>query len=119
MASFSERPPIDTYQLMDEYMEQEKMSWAATAAFTGHRFIDASLREHVKRRLSNAVLDAYGNGVRNLGYGRDGCGLDATVLIGCIESYVSVSGTDAFRWSDNHVASGGEGNVISIETCRD
>ena len=41
------------------------MSWAATAAFTGHRFIDASLREHVKRRLSNAVLDAYGNGVRN------------------------------------------------------
>ena len=46
-------------------MEQRKFSRAATAAFSGHRFIDASQREHVKKRLSNAVLDAYGNGIRN------------------------------------------------------
>ena len=53
------------YQLIDDYMEQRKMSRAATAAFTGHRFVDASLREHVKKRLTRAVLDAYGNGIRN------------------------------------------------------
>ena len=53
------------YQLMDDYMEQRKFSRAATAAFSGHRFIDASQREHVKKGLSNAVLDAYGNGIRN------------------------------------------------------
>ena len=53
------------YQLMDDYMEQRKFSRAATAAFTGHRFVDASQREHVKKRLSNAVLVAYGNGIRN------------------------------------------------------
>ena len=53
------------YQLMDDYMEQRKFSRAATAAFSGHRFIDASQREHVMKRLSNAVLDAYGNGIRN------------------------------------------------------
>ena len=53
------------YQLIDDYMEQRKFSRAATAAFTGHRFIDASQREHVKKRLSNAVLDAYGHGIRN------------------------------------------------------
>ena len=41
------------------------MLHAATAAFTGHRFVDASQREHVKKRLSNAVLDAYGYGIRN------------------------------------------------------
>ena len=46
-------------------METEKFSRAATAAFSGHRFIDASQREHVKKRLSSAVLDAYGNGIRN------------------------------------------------------
>ena len=45
-------------------MKQEKFSRAATAAFTGHRFVDASLREHVKKRLSNAVLEAYGQGIR-------------------------------------------------------
>lgn len=53
------------YQLMDDYMEQRKFCRAATAAFSGHRFIDASQREHVKKRLSNAVLDAYGKGIRN------------------------------------------------------
>ena len=53
------------YQLMDDYMEKRKFCRAATAAFSGHRFIDASQREHVKKRLSNAVLDAYGNGIRN------------------------------------------------------
>lgn len=53
------------YQLKDNCMETEKFSRAATAAFSGHRFIDASQREHVKKRLSNAVLDAYGNGIRN------------------------------------------------------
>ena len=53
------------YQLIDDYMEQRKMSQAATAAFTGHRFVYASLREHVKKRLTRAVLDAYGNGIRN------------------------------------------------------
>ena len=53
------------YQLIDDYMEQRKFSRAATAAFTGHRFVDASLREHVKKRLTRAVLDAYGNGIRN------------------------------------------------------
>ena len=53
------------YQLIDDYMEQRKFSRAATAAFTGHRFIDASQREHVKKRLSNAVLDTYGHGIRN------------------------------------------------------
>ena len=53
------------YQLKDNYMETEKFSRAATAAFSGHRFIDASQREHVKKRLSSAVLDAYGNGIRN------------------------------------------------------
>ena len=53
------------YQLIDDYMEQRKFSRAATAAFTGHRFVDASQREHVKKRLSNAVLDAYGQGIRN------------------------------------------------------
>ena len=46
-------------------MEQRKFSRAATAAFTGHRFVDAAQREHVKKRLSNAVLDAYGHGIRN------------------------------------------------------
>ena len=46
-------------------MEQRKFCRAATAAFTGHRFVDASLREHVKKRLTRAVLDAYGNGIRN------------------------------------------------------
>ena len=53
------------YQLIDDYMEQRKFCLAATAAFTGHRFVDASLREHVKKRLTRAVLDAYGNGIRN------------------------------------------------------
>ena len=53
------------YQLIDDYMEQRKFSRAATAAFTGHRFVDASQREHVKKRLSSAVLDAYGYGIRN------------------------------------------------------
>ena len=53
------------YQLIDDDMEQRKISRAATAAFTGHRFVDASLREHVKKRLKRAVLDAYGNGIRN------------------------------------------------------
>ena len=53
------------YQLIDDYMEQRKFSRAATAAFTGHRFVDAAQREHVKKRLSNAVLDAYGHGIRN------------------------------------------------------
>ena len=56
------------YQLIDDYMEQRKFSRAATAAFTGHRFVDASLREHVKKRLTRAVLDAYGNGIRNFGH---------------------------------------------------
>ena len=42
------------YQLIDDYMEQRKFCRAATAAFTGHRFVDASLRD-----------DAYGNGIRN------------------------------------------------------
>ena len=46
-------------------MEQRKFSRAATAAFTGHRFIDASKRDHVKKRLTKVVLDAYGNGIRN------------------------------------------------------
>lgn len=50
---------------MDDYMEQRKFCRAATAAFSGHRFIDASQREYVKKRLSNAVLDAYGKGIRN------------------------------------------------------
>ena len=53
------------YRLKDNCMETEKFSRAATAAFSGHRFIDASQREHVKKRLSSAVLDAYGNGIRN------------------------------------------------------
>lgn len=53
------------YQLIDDYMEQRKFSRAATAAFTGHRFVDVAQREHVKKRLSNAVLDAYGHGIRN------------------------------------------------------
>lgn len=65
MASSSERLHIDMYQLIDDYMEQRKFSRAATAAFTGHRFVDAAQREHVKKRLSNAVLDAYGHGIRN------------------------------------------------------
>ena len=52
-------------RLKDNCMETEKFSRAATAAFSGHRFIDASQREHVKKRLSSAVLDAYGNGIRN------------------------------------------------------
>ena len=43
------------YQLMDDYMEQRKFSRAATAAFTGHRFVDASQREHVKKRLCFAI----------------------------------------------------------------
>src|SRR5574344_1327209 len=64
-ASSLERLHIDMYQLIDDSMEQRKFSRAATAAFTGHRFIDASQREHVKKRLSNAVLDAYGHGIRN------------------------------------------------------
>lgn len=53
------------YQLIDDYMEQRKFSRAATAAFTGHRFVDVAQREHVKKRLSNAVFDAYGHGIRN------------------------------------------------------
>ena len=53
------------YQLIDDYMEQRKISRAATAAFTGHRFVDASQREHVKKRLTKVVLDAYENGIRN------------------------------------------------------
>ena len=65
MASSLERLHIDMYQLIDDYMEQRKFSRAATAAFTGHRFVDASQREHAKKRLSNAVLDAYGQGIRN------------------------------------------------------
>ena len=65
MASSLERLHIDIYQLIDDYMEQRKFSRAATAAFSGHRFVDASQREHVKKRLSNAVLDAYGHGIRN------------------------------------------------------
>ena len=44
MASSSERLHIDMYQLIDDYMEQRKFSRAATAAFTGHRFVDASQR---------------------------------------------------------------------------
>ena len=65
MASSSERLHIDMYQLIDDYMEQRKFCRAATAAFTGHRFVDASLREHVRKRLTSAVHDAYGNGIRN------------------------------------------------------
>ena len=53
------------YQLIDDDMEQRKFSRAATAAFTGHRFVDASKRDCVKKRLTRAVLDAYGNGIRN------------------------------------------------------
>ena len=53
------------YPIIDNMMEQSNFSWAATAAFTGHRIIDASQREHVKRRLSRVVVDAYGNGIRN------------------------------------------------------
>ena len=53
------------YQFMVENMEQKKISRAATAAFTGHRFMEASLREHVRKRLSDAVLDAYGQGIQN------------------------------------------------------
>ena len=43
----------------------KRVFFTATAAFTGHRFIDASQKEHVKKLLSNAVLDAYGHGIRN------------------------------------------------------
>jgi len=53
------------YQLIDDYMEQRKFSRAATAAFTGHRFVDASKRDCVKKRLTRAVLDAYGKGIRH------------------------------------------------------
>lgn len=52
------------YQAIDD-MEQGKYNKAVTAAFTGHRFIDASQREHVKRQLTQAVADAYGKGIRN------------------------------------------------------
>ena len=53
------------YPLIDDYMEQRIFCRAATAAFTGHRFVDASKRDCVKKRLTRAVLDAYGNGIRN------------------------------------------------------
>ena len=53
------------YQLIDDYMEQRKISRAATAAFTGHRFVDASKRDCVKKRLTRTVLYAYGQGIRN------------------------------------------------------
>jgi len=53
------------YQLIENNMEQRKFSRAATAAFTGHRFVDASNSDCVKKRLTRAVLDAYGNGIRN------------------------------------------------------
>ena len=53
------------YQLIDDDMQQRKFSRAATAAFTGHRYVDASKRDCVKMRLTRAVLDAYGNGIRN------------------------------------------------------
>ena len=45
--------------------QQEKYNKAVTAAFTGHRYMDASQREQVKRRLTQAVEDAYGKGIRN------------------------------------------------------
>ena len=48
-----------------EFMEQEQATAALTAAFTGHRFMDASQRDNIKRRLSHAVLEAYGKGFRN------------------------------------------------------
>ena len=53
------------YQLIENNMEQRKFSRAATAAFSGHRFVDASQREHVKVRLTKAVLDAYEDGIRH------------------------------------------------------
>ena len=53
------------YQLIENNMEQRKFSGAATAAFSGHRFVDASQRGHVKVRLTKAVLDAYGDGIRH------------------------------------------------------
>lgn len=46
-------------------MEQKTFCRAVTAAFSGHRYIDASQREAIKKRLTKAVLDAYENGIRN------------------------------------------------------
>ena len=65
MASFSERLHIDMYQLTDYNMEQVKISRAATAAFTGHRHMDASQRDNIKKRLRAVILEAYGKGFRN------------------------------------------------------
>ena len=53
------------YQLTDDNMEQVKNSRAATAAFTGHRHMDASQRDNIKKRLLAAILEAYGKGFRN------------------------------------------------------
>ena len=53
------------YPLTDYNMEQVKISRAATAAFTGHRHMDASQRDNIKKRLRAAILEAYGKGFRN------------------------------------------------------
>jgi len=46
-------------------MEQGKFSKAMTAAFTGHRYIDARKRQRVKETLKRQIVEAYGQGFRN------------------------------------------------------
>ena len=81
-------------------MEQKKISRAATAAFTGHRFMDASLREYVRKRLDKAVLDTYGNGIRNFisgfAIGFDMMAAEAVVSLKC--SYPDITLTAAIPY---------------------
>lgn len=89
------------YQLMDDYMEQRKFCRAATAAFSGHRFIDASQREHVMKRLSNAVLDAYGNGIRNFisGFAIGFDMMAAEVVVSLKQTYLDITLTAAIPFN--------------------
>ena len=89
------------YQLMDDYIEQRKFCRAATAAFSGHRFIDAAQREHVKKRLSKAVIDAYGNGIRNFisGFAIGFDMMAAEIVVSLKESHPDIALTAAIPFN--------------------
>ncbi len=46
-------------------MKRTKFDKSVSAAFTGHRFYDFSQKDAIKARLTTAILDAYGYGIRN------------------------------------------------------
>ena len=46
-------------------MEQTRFSKAVSAAFTGHRSCQYSMRDCIKARLRDSITKAYEHGIRN------------------------------------------------------